>query len=137
MAGRRPIFRHPENATMMVNALRWINDAKRFFVDAAVVMPDHLHLAGRLGEGSLASVMHTLKSFTANQLVGNGVMSPVWQDGYHDHQLRDDEDYGVHVRYLIENPTRAGLVEHLDDYPYLIFPDWWCDQVAPGRRSHK
>ena len=94
-------------------------------VDAAVVMPNHVHLAGQLGGHSLSNVMHTLKSYTANRLASLGVDAPVWQPGYHDHALRDDEDYTVRIRYLIDNPVRTGLVERVEDYPYVILPAWW------------
>ncbi len=88
-------------------------------------MPDHVHLAGQLGESSLSNVMHTLKSYTANRLADLGVAAPVWQPGYHDHALRDDEDYSVRIQYLIDNPVRVGLVERIEDYPYFILPTWW------------
>lgn len=88
-------------------------------------MPDHLHFAGKLGDYTLACVMHSLKSYTANQLSECGVIPPVWQSAYHDHGLRDDEDYRIRVRYLLENPVRAGLVSRVEDYPHLILPKWW------------
>ncbi len=69
--------------------------------------------------------MHTLKSYTANRLAELGVDAPVWQRGYHDHALRDDEDYSVRIQYLIDNPVRAGLVERIEDYPYVILPTRW------------
>jgi len=90
-------------------------------------MPDHLRLAGQLGDTSLSKVMHALKSYTANRLADPGVDTPIWQQGYHDHALRGDEDYKVKLRYLIENPVRAGLVERVDDFPYFILPSWWRD----------
>ncbi len=43
--------------------------------------------------------------------------SPVWQQGFHDHALRREED-AVHVaRYIVANPLRAGLVGRIGDYP--------------------
>ena len=72
-------------------------------------------------------VMHTLKSYSAHGLSVAGVETPVWQKGYHDHGLRDDEDYGARVRYVLQNPLRAGLVQRVEDYPYVILPDWWND----------
>ena len=124
-ANRRKIFTRHERAIIVLDSIRWLNRSGRFAVDAAVVMPDHVHLAGRLGERSLSSIMHTLKSYTSNQLVDLGVDAPVWQPGYHDHVLRDDEDYAVRVRYLVNNPIRAGLVERIEDYPFCILPTWW------------
>ena len=125
VAGRRKIFAVQERAHIVLDTIRWVNNADRFAVDAAVVMPDHLHLVGQLRERTLAEVMHTIKSYSAQRLSSVGVKSPVWQAGFHDHQLRDDEDYRVKVRYVLQNPLRAGLVRRVEDYPYLIFPDWW------------
>ncbi len=127
VANRRPIFRSRHRAAIVLDAIRWSNTESRFFVAAAVVMPDHLHFAGQLGDSTLARVMHTLKSFSATHLAKTGIETPVWQNGYHDHVLRDDEDYNTRLRYLIENPMRAGLVERGERYPYLITPDWWVD----------
>ena len=43
----------------------------------------------------------------------------LWQRGYFEHVLRDDEDTIGVARYIIENPVRAGLVTNPLDYPYL------------------
>ena len=32
--------------------------------------------------------------------------------------LRRDEDVADVVRYILDNPARAGLAESSDDYPY-------------------
>ena len=69
-----------------------------------------------------------LKSYSATQLVRIGVGAPIWQPGYHDHALRDDEDYGARVRYTLENPVRAGLPERPEAYPYVVLPEWWSDR---------
>jgi putative transposase len=109
----------------VLDAIRWLHGSGRFFVDAAVVMPDHLHMAGQLGEGTLANVMHTLKGFSARQIARVCIETPVWQKGYYDHALRDDDDYRIRIQYLIDNPVRAGLVQRARDYPFLILPSWW------------
>ncbi|MDJ0938275.1 MAG: transposase [Woeseiaceae bacterium] len=125
VAKRRRIFIRHEYASVVLDSIRWLHRTRRLTVDAAVVMPDHVHLAGQLGERSLSRVMHSLKSYTANRLAHLGVAAPIWQPGFHDHALRDDEDYSVRIRYLIDNPVRAGLVERIEDYPYVILPTWW------------
>jgi REP element-mobilizing transposase RayT len=69
--------------------------------------------------------MHTLKSYTAKRLAQTGVIAPVWQNGYHDHGLRNDEDYRARVRYVMQNPVRAGLVNRIEEFPAVILPAWW------------
>ena len=134
VAGRRNIFVKHDHAMIVLDSILWLHKADRFFVDAAVVMPDHLHLIGQLGEVSrrgavptLATVMHSLKSYSARCLSRLDVKTPVWQGGYYDHGLRDDEDYRARVRYVLQNPIRAGLVRRVEDYPYIILPGWWSD----------
>jgi REP element-mobilizing transposase RayT len=134
VVGRRKIFINHDHALIVLSAIRWLHKADRFFVDAAIVMPDHLHIVGQLGEGSrqdaaptLARVMHSLKSYSARCLSMLDVKTPVWQEGYYDHGLRDDEDYRAGVRYVMQNPIRAGLVRRVEDYPYIILPRWWGD----------
>ncbi|MFK5927062.1 MAG: hypothetical protein QM483_10570 [Desulfuromusa sp.] len=43
---------------------------------------------------------------------------PIWQKGYHDHALRDDEDLRQVARYIVANPVRAGLVVRAIDYSH-------------------
>ena len=125
VADRRPIFADRNHAVIVLSAIRWLHTRNRFIIDAAVVMPNHLHLVGKLGESTLPGIMHTLKSHTARQLSRAGVETPVWQDGYHDHGLRNSDDYKARIRYVLQNPVRAGLVRQVGDYPFLILPDWW------------
>jgi len=124
-AGRRTIFAKRKHALLMLETIRWLHTANRFSVDAAVVMPDHLHIVGQLGECTLDKVMHSLKSYSARGLAVAGVATPVWQKGYYDHGLRDDEDYRSRVEYVLQNPLRAGLVRRVEDYPYIMYPEWW------------
>jgi hypothetical protein len=66
-----------------------------------------------------------LKSYAANRLSAAGTKTPVWQEGYHDHGLRDGDDYRARLRYLLENPVRAGLAGRVGEYPHVILPTWW------------
>jgi REP element-mobilizing transposase RayT len=54
-----------------------------------------------------------------------------WQKDFYDHILRRDEDLIRHVRYILANPIRAGLVTDWRQYPYrgsTIFDlDSWDD----------
>jgi hypothetical protein len=42
----------------------------------------------------------------------------LWQKGYYEHVLRDEEKTEVVVFYIIANPIRKGLVEKVMDYPF-------------------
>ena len=40
-----------------------------------------------------------------------GVEPPFWQNESYDHIVRDDFEYERMVRYVLENPRKAGLGE--------------------------
>ena len=42
----------------------------------------------------------------------------LWQKGYYERVLRDDEDSFLVARYIIQNPVRAGLAPSPDVYPF-------------------
>ena len=89
---------------------------------AAVVMPDHVHLIIRPRDGySLSRVMKGIKGVSARQVNNaRSVQGAFWQDEYHDRILRSEEEVIEKARYLLENPTRAGLVNSGESYPFVI-----------------
>jgi putative transposase len=79
-----------------------------------VVMPDHLHWMMQLGTTqNLSQIVKGLKSITSSR-----IGRPVFQKGFYDHALRQDEDIKAIARYIIRNPIRAGLVSRVNDYPH-------------------
>ena len=120
-AERNPIFqRHQEAANIVLETVQFISARNQFRTDAVVIMPDHIHFAGCLLENSISAVMNQLKSYTANRILEiTGLPGPIWQRGFHDHLLRNNEDYRLRLRYLLENPVRAGLVDDYRHYPYF------------------
>ncbi len=93
-----------------------------------MIMPDHLHFIPFLSEGEeLPKVMHSLKSFTAKEINKNLRRSgKVWQDGYHGHGIRDEQDMLIRLRYMIENPVRKGIVECPEEYKLSSAHESWA-----------
>ena len=85
---------------------------------AWVVMPDHFHWLIELGDSSLDGLMRRVKTNSARAVNRRRSSSgPLWQAGYHDRALRQEEDVQAVARYVAANPLRAGLVARLGDYP--------------------
>jgi len=119
---RKPVFNHAKAANIVLNSLHWLEGQGKIILDAAVVMPDHLHIVMGLKHGSLSQSMHSLKSYTAQTI--NSILQEegsFWQRHYHDHAVRKDEDLNKVVLYTLNNPVRAGLVKDFHDYPF-----WFC-----------
>ena len=86
---------------------------------ASVYMPDHVHalFRGTRDDAAFVPFMTVLRQRTTiayKKLSGE----LLWQDGYFDRVLRTNDDTCAWVAYILENPVRAGLVEHREDYPF-------------------
>ena len=82
-----------------------------------LLMPDHWHGLVRLtGVATLAHVVGAAKGGSAHAMRDVMAGRRVWAHGFHDCALRRDDDVLVAARYIIANPLRAGLVEHVGDY---------------------
>ena len=116
---------HFSNSSLAEIAVNEINHcASDGFLEnhAWVVMPDHIHWLLTLRKGNLGNCLQTFKSRSARAInMLSGTCGPVWQSGFYDHCLRDDEDLLKQARYLALNPVRRGLVSRIEDYPF-----WWC-----------
>jgi REP element-mobilizing transposase RayT len=114
---REPLFLDWRCGRLVVQALQ--NEAHRTLTLAFVVMPDHLHWLMQLGPGaSVADVVQSVKSVSAHRVNRyHGNHGRVWQEGFHDHALRREEDLRATARYVLANPLRAGLVETIGQWP--------------------
>lgn len=115
---RRPLFSDFRLARLLITELRAAHEQQQVTSLAWVVMPDHLHWLIQLQTTSLDELMRYIKSNSARQINQRlGTQGPIWQPGYHDRALRQDENLQSAARYIVVNPLRAGLVKRVGDYP--------------------
>ncbi len=83
-----------------------------------VIMPNHMHFFVRgSNDFKVAQWVNGLKRAISVPL-GATKKRPLWQPGFSDHVLRNDESYTQKWKYVRENPVRAGLVSRADDWQY-------------------
>ena len=91
-------------------------DGERHRLHAAVIMPTHVHLLTEpLGGHELSRILQGIKGASAreiNKLMG--VTGTFWLGESYDHIVRSEKQYWRFVRYIAENPTKAGLPD--DEY---------------------
>jgi putative DNA methylase len=107
----------PEIATLVEESLLH-GDGQRYRLLCWVIMPNHVHtLIETLDGHPLPDVAHSWKSFTAN--VANrrlGRTGHFWARDYFDRYIRDDQHLAAVIRYIENNPVKAGLVERAEDW---------------------
>ncbi|MFO1154749.1 MAG: transposase [Rhodospirillales bacterium] len=135
--------RHKDWLTVHVDLLRSvIRDVRRqrpFIIDAAVVLPDHLHTLWTLpdGDADFSGRWRAIKARFSRELVHRGLPLArdrrgeydLWQRRFWEHLVRDDEDFARHVDYIHHNPVKHGLVADPIDWR-------WSSIHAFVRRGH-
>jgi len=83
-------------------------------------MPDHVHLVveGCGDNSDLLRFVKIAKQRVVYSLREEHAVRHVWQEGFHDWVLRPHQSTEDAVRYVLNNPIRAGLVEKPEDYPF-------------------
>ncbi len=107
-------------AGLFIDVLRgYVRDGK-FRVREFVVMPNHVHLLITVGrEMSIEKAMQLIKggfSFRAKKELG--FLDEIWQRGFSDVQIKDEESFAVHRLYIYSNPVKAGLVNAAEEYTH-------------------
>lgn len=131
-------------------ASRSVRARHPFTVNAAVVLPDHLHAIWTLPEGDadFAARWRLIKSGFSHALPGGEPISNsraskgergIWQRRYWEHTIRDQEDFNRHLDYIHFNPVKHGHATRPQDWPYSSFHRWvrlgaypadWMDEAS-------
>jgi putative transposase len=124
--GADTLVRHAEALRV---AVRRTMAERPFCIDAAVILPDHLHMIWTLPEGesdfpnrwrvikarftqSVPEIGHPRASHLRRREAG------LWQRRYRERYIRSPEELAAHMRYCWVNPVKHGLVTDPFDWPY-------------------
>ncbi|MGD0630228.1 MAG: transposase [Terracidiphilus sp.] len=109
---RRALFVRIANAELLVSTLFHYREQGRYLLHGFVVMPEHLHVlltpsanqtVERCAQCIKGGFSHSLRA----QFGGE-----VWQTGFHEHRIRDAEDFQNQLDYIAANPEKRGLTGH-------------------------
>ena len=113
-------------AEMVAESLHY-RDGKVYRLDAYCIMATHVHVVfaplertgpkneaqtNSLCYNTLSAIMQSLKGYTArraNALLGR--RGQFWQHESYDHVVRNPDEWRRIVRYVLNNPVKAGLVD--------------------------
>ena len=137
------IFTRKECRNIVIESLRYCQEHKGLEIYAYVIMSNHVHLLARSSTGDLSGTLRDLKKYTSKQLVefiANGAESrkewmlrlfahaakrqnkqgeyQVWTHENHAKEIFSNHFLTSTVNYIHQNPVRAGLVQHAEDYLY-------------------
>jgi putative transposase len=109
-------FQNEANAELFLETLLRYRQQEKFQLHGFAIMPDHAHLLITPGvDQSLPKCIQLIKggySFAARTFA----QKEIWHTGYHDHRIRDLDDYDNQLRYIANNPPATKLGS---DYRYV------------------
>ncbi len=140
-----------------IDALRAAFEAVRtqqpFAIDAAVVLPDHLHCLWTLppDDADFSKRWHAIKAWFSRAIPKGEPLSArrvakgergVWQRRFWEHAIRDERDFERHADYIHYNPVKHGHATRAADWPHSTFHrfvrrgvyslDWGADDGVQG-----
>jgi putative transposase len=98
-----------------------IEGQKKFevIVDAFVLMPNHYHMLVYTPRANIDKFMHFFNHSLARAIINRtGHINRVFRGSYRWNLIKPENYYLNVIRYIYQNPIRAGLCERVDQYPY-------------------
>ena len=113
-------------------AFRTVQAAHSFRIDAAVILPDHLHCIWALpsGDSDFSTRWGLVKANFSRSIEKTERVSKsreirgergLWQRRFWEHLIRDEDDFRHHVDYIHWNPVKHGCVNRVVDWPHSSF----------------
>jgi putative transposase len=137
-----------EHIDLLRESIRVVKFQRPFYIDAWVVLPDHVHAVLTLPDNDTdySGRWREIKKRFSKSLPKTEFLTPtrkrknergIWQRRFWEHTIRYDNDYWHHVNYVHFNPLKHGLVNRVVDWPYSsfhravkqgIYTNNWCGE---------
>ena len=133
-------LRHPAMAAVMEETLHKF-DSIRYRLLAWCIMPNHVHVLIQPSE-SLGKIVQSWKSYTGRWAIQNsaklGLGVPgkaLWMREYWDRYIRDSQHFAQTIRYIHQNPVKAGLCAAPEDWRWSSAHLKHADRTATANRT--
>ena len=122
---RQTIFEDEEDCAQFLEALKRYKEKSGYEIYSYCLMGNHVHILMKIGIEPLEQVMRRLcgsyvywynKKY---QRIGN-----LFQDRFKSEPVEDDQYFQTVLRYIHQNPVKAGLVKHVEEYKWSSFHEY-------------
>ena len=124
----RPILGTPQARDAFLTILEQTRSKYRFQVIGYVVMPDHVHLLlSEPEQHPLRTALQVIKQRFSRTCTEEWV----WEERYHDFNVRTDTKRIEKLRYIHRNPVKRGLVTEPDQWRWSSFRSYAYLELGP------
>jgi putative transposase len=108
-------FQRTANAELLITMLFQHRAKGRFQLHGFVVMPDHIHvlITPAIDQSTSKCIQYIKGGYSF--AIGQQTNGEIWHSSYHEHRIRDAEDFDNQLRYIANNPSR----KQYEDYPHV------------------
>ena len=151
------VFSRKEYSDVVVDSLKFCQEKKGLKIHAWCIMSNHIHLiVSTAAPNRLSDVLRDFKKFTSTNIIKAISENPkesrknwmlwifkkageknnrnkdyqFWQQDNHPVQCDTNEILETRLKYLHENPVRAGLVRYEQDYVYSSGIDYYTEEAG-------
>lgn len=122
--GRQLIFEDDADRSRFLSAMARSREKSPVEIHAYCLMENHVHLLVRDAEEKLSAFMHRLLTAYAMYFnLRHDRVGSLFQGRYRSEPVETDEQYLATLRYVLQNPARAGLAP-VDAYRWSSYQDY-------------
>jgi putative transposase len=134
---RRRLFVVDNYSRLFLKTLYNYRRQRKFQLHAFVLMPEHVHLLlTPAPDVTLELAMQFIKGGYSHAFGREFGPKQIWQRGFTDHRIRDDEDFERHREYIHQNPVKRGLVERAEEYRLCsAYPGFKLDEPTSAAEA--
>jgi putative transposase len=120
---RQVIFAEDEDYRHYLNTIQRYKKKYQFKLFAYCLMTNHVHLLIKTtGGGSISKIMQSITvAHTRRYNFKYRRCGHVWQGRFHSPIVSEDNYMLTAMRYIEQNPLRAGMVKGIADYPWSSY----------------
>ena len=123
---KQQVFFNNDDYNMFLNILSRIKTISGFKLHAYCLMPNHVHLLIQEGEEPLSMVFKRFgDSFIYWYNTKYDRVGGIFQGRYKSVPINDDEYFISVLRYIHQNPVKAGMVKNCSDYKFSSYNDYF------------
>jgi len=116
---KRKVFLDNSDHTKFLDMVKQNQITYKFLIHAYCLMDNHYHFLMEIKHKNLSQIMQKLNhGYSVYFNKKNKRVGHLWQGRYKSWAVLDDQYFSTLVRYIEQNPVRAGITKKVGEYPW-------------------
>lgn len=144
------VFESEPYCNLLVKNIKHYQQRYKYEIIAYVIMPSHFHWIVKVDQskGSISSIMRDVKKYSAWDILGKlekekSLLLPIfcnskllkqkrqlWMHRFDDEIIRNEKMLWTKIKYIHNNPIKAGLADKPEDYRYSSARNYILDDQS-------